>query len=167
MTDKPDSMQTLLRDVAGAIKAVSPTAVFSEPQPGRNFNRNQEDIDLVVAWRQGDKTRLVLIEAKGVTHFNNKQYASKIKRLAFIFGTDGTKVAGVIPSLVLTSPNSPKKVDASVTPDWGKDTEKRPLWLQLYFGDGLVGIRRVPSKSGGPLDQWKVFKRTTVQQSRP
>lgn len=48
------------------------------------INQNQEDIDLLIAFDEGDVTHLVLIEAKGVTSWGRGQIASKLRRLLVI-----------------------------------------------------------------------------------
>jgi hypothetical protein len=52
-------------------------------------------VDYLVAYDSGDDTHLILVEAKGVTGWTNKQMASKVGRLVQIFGNDGTMWAGL------------------------------------------------------------------------
>ena len=76
--------------------------------PELNVNANQEDIDLLVAFKKGAITHLLLIEAKGVTSFGNAQLISKARRLARIFGATGRHYQDVIPHFLLASPTKPK-----------------------------------------------------------
>ena len=81
---------------------------YPQPEANRNFNRNQEDVDLIVAWDDGALTRLAVVEAKGARSWGTQQYESKLRRLTFVFGKDGQRRTGVAPSFVLASPRRPK-----------------------------------------------------------
>jgi len=48
-----------------------------------------------MAYDSGDDTHLILVEAKGVTDWINKQIDSKVGRLVQIFGKDGKMWAGL------------------------------------------------------------------------
>lgn len=50
-----------------------------------NLNTNQEDIDLLVVFKQEEGIHLVLVEAKGYTPFGVPQLRSKARRLKSIF----------------------------------------------------------------------------------
>jgi len=60
----------------------------------KKIKGQQEDIDFLIAFNENDDekkpTHIVLIEAKGVTAWSNKQMDSKVKRLNEIFGKKGT-----------------------------------------------------------------------------
>lgn len=111
--------------------------VFAEPKPGRNLNRNQQDIDMIVAWDSDGSTHLAFVEAKGVTSWGNDQYASKVARLVGLFGLDGKKYPSVQPAFVLSSPGRPQKLGLSKTPSWALDDVGRPKWVRLKVPNDL------------------------------
>lgn len=138
-----------------------PGAVFTEPEVGRNLNRNQQDVDLVVAWDSGDVTHLVFLEAKGVSSWGNAQYAAKIARLVGLFGLNGKNYVGVEPAFVLSSPARPQKLGLSATPSWALDRAGRPRWVRLEVPVTLHRPERCdahgrPSKVG---THWRIVPR--------
>lgn len=64
---------------------------------------NQEDVDLLVTFEEGNITHLLMIEAKAGTGWTNKQTLSKAKRLKRIFGADGAQYPRVNPHFGLMS----------------------------------------------------------------
>jgi len=67
-----------------------------------NVIRGQsEDVDWLIAFKNQGEYHLILIEAKGVTNWTNRQMASKAKRLGDIFGEQGSRWAGVAPHFVI------------------------------------------------------------------
>ena len=54
--------------------------IYENPQQ-QIIKGNQEDIDLLVAFPEGEKYHIVLVEAKGATGWTNKQMQSKADRL--------------------------------------------------------------------------------------
>jgi hypothetical protein len=127
-------------------------------------NQNNEDVDLVVAYEAGDKTHLMLIEAKGVTGWNNAQLRHKAKRLGKIFGTGQVtgrvtdRWPGVEPHWILASAASkkPEKVDVSDWPAWMKPGGQL-RWLELPLPSGLRKIVRCDK--GGKKNAAGVFWR--------
>ena len=70
---------------------------------------NQEDIDLLVAFDEGKKAHLILLEAKGDTAWSNKQMQSKVDRLTAVFnGADSERVE---PHFVFVSRRPPSIED--------------------------------------------------------
>lgn len=96
----------------------------------RVIQANQEDVDLLLAYDDGDVSHLVLVEAKGVTGWTNKQMASKMKRLEQIFGPDGQAWTGVVPHLALMSPRRPVGLNEQAWPQWAAPGEKA-AWIKL------------------------------------
>ncbi|MGC5583403.1 hypothetical protein [Ornithinimicrobium sp. W1665] len=78
---------------------------------GKAFERNQEDIDLLLGWVAGERTKLVLVEAKAHTSWQTGQVASKSARFAAIFGTNGQTYADapVDVAFVLAGFKTPKQ----------------------------------------------------------
>ena len=142
--------------------AASPeTRRFEEPQPGRNVNRSQEDVDLVVAWDEGAVTWLVVVEAKGTTSWAQAQYDSKLQRLVHLFGADGTRRPNVVPSFVLASPRRPKRLAVSNLPAWSCGPNGQPPWIPLSMPKELHRLQRCdalgnPSAKG---TYWQVAPR--------
>ena len=102
--------------------------------PGQQVIRgNQQDTDLLVAFKDGVEYHLVLVEAKGVAGWGNEQMHSKAKRLARIFGSDGTSYPGVVPHFCLASPRRPKELNTSEWPVWMTNDDGSYIWLELEF----------------------------------
>ena len=91
---------------------------------------NQEDVDLLVAFEEGDITHLLLLEAKAETGWTNKQTLSKAARLGRIFGTDGMRYPRVRPRFGLMSPRPPRQLESHLWPTW-MTREGAPIWLEL------------------------------------
>jgi len=70
----------------------------------------QQDVDLLVAFEEGDITHLLLIEKKAETGWRNKQMKSKVERLERIFGAGGKKYPRVKPHFGLISPRPPQQL---------------------------------------------------------
>lgn len=109
--------------------------VHEPPVPGWNFG-TQEDVDLIVAWDDDETTKVILVEAKGVTSHSNKQVNSKLAKLTALFGQDGQKVPGVDPRFVLASPRQPSKLEAH-GPVWAMNGDKLN-WMPLHVPNNLV-----------------------------
>ena len=67
---------------------------------------NQEDIDLLVAFRSKGVVHLVLVEAKGDTPWSNGQLKSKATRLRRMFGDEIPNGATTRPHFVLMAPKT-------------------------------------------------------------
>ncbi|MDE0038463.1 MAG: hypothetical protein OXU77_13060 [Gammaproteobacteria bacterium] len=90
---------------------------------------NQEDIDLLVAFRSSGTVHIVLIEAKGDTSWSNSQLESKVLRLREMFGEvipDGAKVR---PHFVLMAPKESAAINAGTWPFWMKAAVDRQMCL--------------------------------------
>ena len=103
----------------------------------------QQDIDLIVAFKDSTITHLILIEAKGVTGWNNAQLESKARRLKNIFGDAGDYFKNVIPHFVTISPTSPSdSVDILKFPSWMKNDKKELRWILLNIPSNLKAVTR-------------------------
>ena len=96
---------------------------------------NQEDVDLLVAFDDGQTVRLLLLEAKAETGWTNKQTLSKAERLRRIFGEDGGRFAGVTPHFGLLSPRRPEQLESRCWPTW-MTRGGEPVWLELVVPGG-------------------------------
>jgi len=115
------------------------------------INKNQEDIDFIIAFKYENKYHIVLLEAKAETGWTNKQMDSKVKRFRTLFGEDGNKVMNVKPHFYLESPRDPKRINKN-WPVWMTSNEK-PNWIELKIPDNLLKVTRcdekkTPSKLG-------------------
>ncbi len=118
----------------------------------------QEDMDLVVAFSAGETAHLIMVEAKGVTGWTNKQATSKTRRLEAIFGQRGDKWPGIRPYFVLASPKESQRLNCSRWPSWMKREDGRPHWMRMEIPSGLRMVTRC-SESGKVSQEgqyWKV-----------
>jgi hypothetical protein len=98
----------------------------------------QEDVDLLVAFEDDSGlNHLIMLEAKGVGAYDNKQFAHKMKRLTRIFGKDGCRFARVRPYFGLMSPREPRHLRCDVCPSWLKIDGKIP-WLPMLIPERFV-----------------------------
>ena len=119
---------------------------------GEVIKGTQEDIDLLVAFRQGAQYHLILVEAKAYTGWSNDQLKSKANRLREIFSDSGTKYDGVIPHFCLMGPKSTNiKVDF---PGWMKPSGEL-LWIDLKLPNGRRQVNRC-DKVGNSYERFKV-----------
>lgn len=107
------------------------------------IHAQQEDMDLIVAFRERDLDHVILLEAKGATGWTNKQMASKAKRLREIFGPTGGTFPGVVPHFIIASP---RRTEGLIVKDW-------PTWMAP---DGIIPWM----KMGMPTDLWRVTRCT-------
>ncbi len=91
---------------------------------------NQEDLDLLIAFKKDGDYRLVGVEAKGYESWDNSQALSKARRLGGIFGKDGEKRSGAKVDYCLMSPRRPERLLYDQWPDWMKRAGV-PVWLEL------------------------------------
>ena len=126
--------------------------VLAEGQ--EDFNANQMDIDLLVAFDKGRKTHLVLLEAKMETGWSNLQMWRKAKRLRQIFG-DQPDSDVAEPHFVLLSRTCPQRLEAANWPVW-MTRDGKPVWMELPRPHGLAKVTRCDddgraSEDGGYL----------------
>lgn len=137
---------------------IDPGTAFVNPG-FEDFNADQEDIDLLVAFDNGDadrpRTHLVLIEAKAYLPWTNKQLKSKTGRLGEIFGEDGTPAGVVDPRFVLMTDRVSAKIRTCEWPGWTTDGNGNPFWLEYDLPDRRKVTRcdasGKPDQCGGHL----------------
>lgn len=144
---------------------------------------NQEDVDLLVVYRNADDYAIVLVEAKGSAKFDRVQLARKLIRLDRIIMKSGIDKEAF--RLVLASPKKPLFPDcltfarelpensdaagrdkfvnmreALRTHESGIGNGLLPLALE-GFPQSLYAVRRLPSKSGkhGDFTHWTIVPR--------
>jgi len=102
----------------------------------------------------------VLLEAKGVTGWTNKQLKSKRGRLEKMFTSD-ILGQGIQPHFVLISPKESTDLEREGSLDWMCPGGKFP-WLRLKLDSGVMKVTFCDSegkaKQGG--DHWKIEPRT-------
>jgi hypothetical protein len=120
----------------------------------------QEDLDWLIAFREQNEYHLVLIEAKGVTGWTNRQMISKANRLGEIFGRQGNAWPGIVPHFVIMSPRLPQRLMLEQWPDW-MAPEGKIKWLELAVPERLIQVYRCDEH--GQINQagrsWKVKQR--------
>jgi len=116
----------------------------------------QEDIDFLMAFADENVCHIILVEAKGVTGWTNKQMDSKAARFREIFGSDGNAWSGVKPHLLLLSPQRSMNLDVSKWPSWMVVSGKA-VWSELPVPNQLKKVTRCDS--GGSADSGGVFWR--------
>ena len=122
---------------------------------------NQEDADLLIAFDEGPKTHLILVEAKAATGWTNKQMNSKARRLAGIFGESGTKIPEVQPHFVLASPRPPRQLALDGWPTWMKQDGSPSgtvRWLKLEMPSNFQQVIRCDAAglTGKTGTRWKI-----------
>jgi hypothetical protein len=122
-------------------------AILASGNPATNYvydnkdkfiDGTQEDIDLLVAYE--DKfgiNHLIMLEAKGVTSYDNNQFRHKIDRFKKIFGEKGDRFAKIKPYFGLISPRESKGLDFEYCPSWLKVDRKIP-WFEMAIPERLV-----------------------------
>ena len=116
-----------------------------EQGPHSNVDRlvraQQEDVDLLVAYQDQGTCRLILLEAKGATGWNNKQFRSKTVRLKEIFGERGDAWSGADPRFVVASPRKPRRLDTTGCPAWMLRAGEIP-WIEMKMSEAPVKVTR-------------------------
>lgn len=107
----------------------------------------QQDVDLLVAFPDGPTTHLVMIEAKGDTHWRNEQLDRKAERLKRIFSGARPWRESVAPHFILMSPTRPMSLTKKGWPSW-MTPNGEPLWLCLSLPDELVKVTRHDPERG-------------------
>lgn len=92
---------------------------------------NQEDVDLLIAYDEGEKAHLILLEAKGDAPWSNIQMRSKVPRLKTIF--KDPHAGRVEPHFIFVSPNPPKYLDTRGWPGWIRTDHYLPMQVEGYL----------------------------------
>ena len=90
-----------------------------------NITGTQQDIDLIIAFENNDGYHIILLEAKGVMSWDNKQMNCKAKRLGKIFGDNGDNWAGITPHFAIISREFPPKLEYDKWPSWMKPEDNK------------------------------------------
>ncbi|MDI6894822.1 MAG: hypothetical protein QME70_09500 [Bacillota bacterium] len=122
------------------------------PRDSRLITGTQEDIDLLVAFDTDRESHVIMLEAKGVTAYSNRQFQSKVARLSAVFAAP--QAERVVPHLVLVSPVMPRCLRYEGCPAWIFGEDGRLAWLQLPVPSDMQKIVRC-TESGAPNSQGK------------
>lgn len=106
----------------------------------KQINKNQEDIDLLIAFKSSGKYQIVLIEAKGVTGWTNKQMDSKVRRFRELFGENGKKQKNLVVHFLLMSPREPRRINED-WPSW-MTRDRKPNWMRLTIPNNFLKVTR-------------------------
>jgi len=130
------------------------------PNNDNFIKAQQEDIDWLIAFKGKSEHHLVLIEAKGVTGWTNKQMNSKANRFGNIFGKQGNNWPGVVPHFVIMSPSQPQGLSAKQWPQWMAPNGKIK-WLELLIPESLIRVCRCDEQGHENKNgkSWKTEKR--------
>ena len=122
-----------------------------------------EDVDLLVAFQEGQVTHILLIEAKAETGWSNKQMDSKSQRLEKIFGANGMKHPSVKPHFCMMSPRPPQELNSDTWPGW-MSREGIPTWLSLSVPKNRRRVTRC-NESGETSSDGMFFRILTTKSS--
>ena len=110
----------------------------------------QQDVDLLVAFPDGPTTHLVMIEAKGDTHWRNEQLDRKAEGLKRIFSVERPWMESIAPHFLLMSRKRPTSLKKKGWPSWMMPNGE-PLWLRLSLPEDLIKVtRRNPDRDRRP-----------------
>jgi len=130
--------------------------------PNKNsvIKGQQEDVDWLIAFKIQSEYHLILVEAKGVTGWTNKQMTSKAIRFGDIFGEQGNGWPGVVPHFIMMSSSQSKGIKFEKWPQWMAPNGKIK-WLELPIPKSLIHVYRCNEQGHENKDgqSWKVKKR--------
>ncbi|MCB0218499.1 MAG: hypothetical protein KDH09_02290 [Chrysiogenetes bacterium] len=140
----------------------------------RQISGNQEDVDLLIAYRDpkdGELVHLIFCEAKGDTGWTRKQIVSKIERLKAIFNRSKMHLEL---HFVLVGPNPKSKIASFEKyeghfeekihwPDWASNTERTGIpFIQMSIDFPLRKPTRIDNGKGHYTD-WALETVTSFQ----
>lgn len=100
-------------------------------KPRYAIEGNQEDIDLLLVWEDGDTTHLGLVEAKAHSGWTNQQLRSKAARLSAVLGRDECRYPGVQLHFALLSFTMPSRLATENWPKWMLNKDGAMSHVQL------------------------------------
>lgn len=126
------------------------------------IRNNQEDVDLLLAWRRNDGfTQLVLIEAKCLGLFREKQLKSKLERLAMIQAA--ARLRGHVDmKLLFLSPVEPQKALVKPFDELGLGK----AWASFPAGDWSAENFWVVMPSEADSNRWLALRSASIRPNR-
>jgi hypothetical protein len=125
-----------------------------------NILATQEDVDFLIAFEEGGKCHIIMLEAKGEMSWNNRQMQSKVQRIKAILEKAKEKRPNVSPHFILVSPRPPRKLTTDGWPDWMKP-DGEVCWIRLQMPEGRKRVTRCDA-SGTPDREgtyWRIVGR--------
>jgi len=125
---------------AAALAFGTPVSGSVYENANRAIDGTQEDVDLLVAFEDASGlNHLIMLEAKGVTAFTNRQFQHKMNRLISIFGETGDRWPQIKPHFGLVSPRKPKGLHYGFCPAWLKIDDQIP-WFRMTLPSDRVMV---------------------------
>lgn len=120
----------------------------------------QLDTDLLVVFRNKERTDIVMVEAKVKGSWDNRQMRKKVSRLTEVFGEAGNRWPSTTPHFVLMSPRPERRLDTSFWPSWMMKNDN-PLWIGLPLPERLSSLYRADSGGNSDSDGDRFAVKTT------
>ena len=139
--------------------AANPGASAPYKLDRRLITGTQEDIDFLVAYESDNWCHVIMLEAKGVTGFTNRQFRSKVDRLVAMSEALGWERAKAIPHFALISPRKPQQLKYDCCPPWMLGPDAKVAWICLPLPEILKKVVRCDRGGIASLqgDRWKVI----------
>lgn len=125
---------------AGLFLAVNSHVSSPYPRTGE-ITATLQDVDFLVAFEDDKGCHLIMLEAKGVGGYTNKQMGSKARRLKAIFSSEEARKSKVKPYFAILSPRKPARLNTSKWPEWMHPCGELP-WFKLDLLDNLKKVVR-------------------------
>lgn len=137
---------------AGLKMTFEPSADHVYEYPGELLEGSQETIDLLVAWDEPEAAHVIILETRGPTQANIRQFRNRMKRLAAVFGPHGDRWPGVQPRIGIAAVKEPPRTVARDLPPWAL-RDGLPVWIPVGTRGQLYAITRcddvgTPTTSG-------------------
>ena len=114
----------------------------SSPYPRTGeITATQQDVDFLIAFEDDKGCHLIMLEAKGVGGYTNKQMSSKACRLKAIFSSEEARKLKMCPYFAVLSPKKPARLKMSRWPEWMHPKNELP-WLRLKLPPNLKKVVR-------------------------
>ncbi len=102
-----------------------------------------QDVDLLIAYESSGICHVVMVEAKGVLSFSNRDLNRKAERLGVIWGDDGGCWPNAKPHFVIASPRKPERLTYVGWPSWMKLQKNQWLRLDIANNPPLQKVTRL------------------------
>jgi hypothetical protein len=105
---------------------------------------NQQDIDLLVVYREHEVIHVILLEAKGEGAWTSNQISPKAARIEKIFDENEWwwKKLNIHPHFVACSPDNTFRLSVKEWPGWMKAEDDKVAWLKLQWPANQVQVFR-------------------------
>ena len=114
----------------------------SSPYPRTGeITATQQDVDFLVAFEDDKGCHLIMLEAKGVGRFTNREMSSKACRLKAIFSSEEARKSKVNRYFAILSPKMPVRLKTLRWPEWMRPGGELP-WLKLELPGNLKKVVR-------------------------